>query len=605
MATGTPSSSPTGSRGGRPRVAVVGGGHNGLTAAAYLARAGVDVTVLERLPHTGGAAVSTSDFAGLDARLSRYSYLVSLLPEQIIRDLGLDVRLARRRYSSYTPVPRGFGATGDAPRGAGSARGGHGAAGRDRGGLLVDAGDEAATRASFASIGAAADADGFASFYDRTTRLAAALFPTLTDPLPTRAAAREAAGAASAWAEIVDAPIADAIEQAVQHDLVRGVIATDALIGTFAALDDPALEQNRCLLYHVIGGGTGDWDVPIGGMGRVSGGLERAAREAGATILTGVTVTAVTPDGEVTWQERAGSAVTGTAGVPTGTELTAQFDLVLSAVAPHVLAGLLDAGMAGSSGGSRGGAGRAGAQGAGAASGHGAGAADAARHGFDAARPEGAQVKVNMLLRRLPRLRDDVAPEAAFGGTFHINELYSQLGAAHAVASAGRLPDPLPCEIYCHSLTDPTILGDELRAAGAQTLTVFGLHVPDRLLTPESNERMRGELERAVLASLNSVLAEPIEPLLLEGTAGPALETKTTLDIEAALAMPGGNIFHGPLSWPWLDEAPGSPAEAWGVATAHERVLLAGSGARRGGAVSGIGGHNAAHAALELLAARL
>ncbi|WP_072314810.1 phytoene desaturase family protein [Agrococcus sp. Marseille-P2731] len=551
------SSRRTGSTGRPPRVAVIGGGHNGLTAAAYLARAGVEVTVLERLPHPGGAAVSTDGFAGLDARLSRYSYLVSLMPKQIIDDLGLDVRLARRRYSSYTPLPdallRGPAASGRRP------------------GLLIDAGDEAATRASFAAIGAASDADGFASFSDRTTRLAASLFPTLTRPLPTAAAAREAAGGASAWSEIVDAPISDAIERAVDHDLVRGVIATDALIGTFAALDDPGLEQNRCLLYHVIGGGTGDWDVPIGGMGRVSGGLEAAARAAGASIITGVTVTRVTPDGEVTWEERIGGLPLESAGLPTGTELTAQFDLVLSAVAPHVLARLL---------------------------GDEAPATE---------RPEGAQVKVNMLLRRLPRLRDDVSSEAAFGGTFHINEAYSQLGAAHASASGGGIPAPLPCEIYCHSLTDPTILGDELRASGAHTLTVFGLHVPDRLLTSENNERMRAELERAALASLDSVLAEPIEPLLLEGVggAGRAIETKTTRDIEEALAMPGGNIFHGPLSWPWLEAEPESPAAAWGVETAHPRVLLAGSGARRGGAVSGIGGHNAAHAALELLAERL
>ena len=89
---------------------VIGGGHNGLTAAAYLARAGRSVLVLERLDHVGGAAVSARAFPGVDARLSRYSYLVSLLPRQIIDDLGLDVRLVRRRYSSYTPVPGDAGA---------------------------------------------------------------------------------------------------------------------------------------------------------------------------------------------------------------------------------------------------------------------------------------------------------------------------------------------------------------------------------------------------------------------------------------------------------------------------------------------------------------
>ena len=104
------------------------------------------------------------------------------------------------------------------------------------------------------------------------------------------------------------------------------------------------------------------------------------------------------------------------------------------------------------------------------------------------------------------------------------------------------------------------------------------------------------------LASLDSVLAEPIADVLATDAAGrPCIEVKTTLDLEHALRMPGGNIFHGPLSWPWAeDDAPlATPAERWGVATAHPRILLCGSGAVRGGAVSGIGGHNAAMAVLE------
>jgi phytoene dehydrogenase-like protein len=83
----------------------------------------------------------------------------------------------------------------------------------------------------------------------------------------------------------------------------------------------------------------------------------------------------------------------------------------------------------------------------------------------------------------------------------------------------------------------------------------------------------------------------------------PCLETKTTADLADALAMPGGNIFHGPLSWPFAeDDAPlSTPAQRWGVDTGHDGVLLCGAGARRGGGVSGIGGHNAAMAVLESL----
>src|SRR3954453_7492635 len=88
-------------------VVVVGGGHNGLVAAAYLAREGLSVLVLERLDHVGGAAVSAEAFPGTGARLSRYSYLVSLMPESIVRDLDLDIELRSRATASYTPTVRG------------------------------------------------------------------------------------------------------------------------------------------------------------------------------------------------------------------------------------------------------------------------------------------------------------------------------------------------------------------------------------------------------------------------------------------------------------------------------------------------------------------
>ena len=212
-------------------------------------------------------------------------------------------------------------------------------------------------------------------------------------------------------------------------------------------------------------------------------------------------------------------------------------------------------------------------------------------------------MKVNLLLKRLPRLRDaSVDPAAAFGGTFHINETYTQLESAYAGAVRGVMPELIPCEIYCHSLTDPSILDGDLAATGAQTLTVFGLHTPDRWLSEENNDATRERLQKAVLASLNSVLAEPVEDLLLtDGEGRPCIETKTTLDLQHALNMPGGNIFHGPLSWPFAedDDPLATPAQRWGVSTRHERVLLCGSGARRGGAVSGLGGHNAAMAVLE------
>lgn len=504
---------------------IAGGGHNGLAAAAYLGRAGWSCLVLERRDHVGGAAVSERPFAGVEARLSRYAYLVSLLPRQIVDELGLRVRLARRSVSSYTPDPR-----------AGGARG-----------LLVG-GDEQRTRASFRRV--TGDDGAFAAwqrFHAGLENAAQRLFPTLTEPLRPRAEMRRIVADDAVWDALFEQPLGTGVARALADDLVRGVVLTDGLIGTFAAAGDASLRQNRCFLYHVIGGGSGRWDVPVGGMGAVSDALREAALAAGAELLTRAEVTAI-GEGEVRFRTAAGA------------EHAVGARRVLAGCAPAELDRLR---------------GRPPSE----------------------PRPEGAQLKVNLLLARLPRLRDaDVAPEQAFAGTLHVNETATQLQEAYALAAAGRIAPLAPCDVYCHTLSDRSILGPRLAASGAHTLTVFALHMPARLFAADG-ERAREEALRATLRSLDSVLAEPIEDCLLRDADGaPCIEARTPPDLERELRLPGGNIFHRDLRWPFAEQ-PGDVGR-WGVETDDPAILLCGAGARRGGGVSAIPGRNAAMAAL-------
>jgi phytoene dehydrogenase-like protein len=488
-------------------IVIAGGGHNGLVAAAYLARAGRKVLLLERNATLGGAAVSSSPWPGVDVRLSRYSYLVSLFPRKIAEDLGIDVPLVRRRVPAYTPV-------GD-------------------GGVL--------------GVPSSPLAEAVAAIAPR-------LFRSLTEPLRSADDLKALAGDDATWDALVARPLGEALRAAHgADDIGLGIVSTDALIGTFTTIDDPSLLANRCFLYHVIGGGTGDWDVPVGGMGALTTALADAAARAGADLRTGVQVTGV--DAQDDGVHVTVADADGTHVITAGT--------LLSNLAPAVLHEL------------RGG-----------------------REASDPGPPpEGSQLKVNLLLHRLPRLRDTaIDPADAFAGTFHVNESAAQLQAAYEQAAAGAIPDVVPCEIYCHSLSDPTILGPQLRADGAHTLTCFALHLPARLFR-EDPDRAREAALRATLASLDSVLAEPImNCVALDPDGRPCLEARSPVDLEADLALPGGHIFHRDLQWPFAER----PEEvgSWGVETDHPRVLVCGAGARRGGGVSGIPGHNAAMAIL-------
>ena len=503
---------------------IVGGGHNGLVAATYLAKAGKAVLLLEAHDELGGATTSVKPFPEYDARLSRYSYLVSLLPDQIVTDLGIHFKTLERSVASYTPYHRD---------------------GRDDG-LLVSSEWDEATASSFRRLtGSDKEGKAWREFYGEIAELAKRLAPSMLQPLKRAAELKSEMGLPEVWRNLMEIPIGEIIRSRFSDDLVRGVVLTDALIGTFVSADD--MQANRCFLYHLIGNGTGQWRVPQGGMGALVKELYRIA------TLQGV---------EIKLQSKVAALESGPAGVRIETESgeTCAAKDLLFAAAPQHLARL-----------------------------RGLAAPDSL---------EGSQLKINMLLSRLPRLKSGVDPRLAFAGTFHANESFTQFGTAYTRARGGEMPRPLPLELYCHTLTDPTILSAELIEKGFQTLTLFGLHTPAKLFDADPDRAKALAKERA-LASLNQYLLDPIESVLAPCRDGSlAIEVKSPLDLEKDISLPRGNIFHRDLDFPFLDDARGDDQQLWGAETDDPHIYLAGAGARRGGGVSGIAGHNAAMALL-------
>ena len=501
---------------------IIGSGHNGLVAACYLALSGKKVIILEKNDYIGGATTSIEAFKGVDARLSRYSYLVSLLPDQIIRDLSLNFTTISRTVSSYTPY---FDDEGDK-------------------GLLINRNFDQETKESLSLLtGNDEESLAWQNFYSSVLEFAQVVAPTMLQPLPTESEIQELVDPLT-WIELVENTLGQTLHDNFFDDLVKGVVLTDGLIGTFTGANDHA--ANKCFLYHLIGNGTGEWKVPQGGMGALVAELVRRCHELGVEIKTNV---------EVTSLQEEGSSI-----LVTTQDQVLRAKIALANCSPQVLEKI---------------------------------------SGIPAPTlRDGSQLKINMVLQKLPELKSGIDPRVAFAGTFHINESYFQLERAFEEARSGKIPTEIPSEMYCHTLTDPSILSPELNARGFHTLTLFALHTPASLFDRD-HDAVKEEVVKRILSGLNDYLVRPIsEYLALDEDGAPCIEAKTPQEIEQAIGLPRGNIFHGDLQFPW--KVNGDPRK-WGVETNSQRILIAGSGAVRGGGVSGIAGHNAAMAALETL----
>lgn len=191
-------------------VIIAGAGHNGLVAANYLAKAGKKVLILEAQEQIGGATQSVKAFEDYEARLSRYSYLIALLPDKIISDLGLSFKNLSRKVSSFTPYQEG--------------------------GLLISRQWDQQTAESFNKLpGGEKEAKAWQEFYSEIEKFAKRIAPSMLEPLRSSADLNTQIAMPQIWDQLIQNPIGHVITEKFKNDLVRGVVLTDALIGTLSS----------------------------------------------------------------------------------------------------------------------------------------------------------------------------------------------------------------------------------------------------------------------------------------------------------------------------------------------------------------------------------
>jgi phytoene dehydrogenase-like protein len=520
---------------------VIGGGHNGLTAAAYLARAGLKTLLLERRELVGGACVTEEIWPGF--RVSRAAYVAGLLRPALLRELRLPargLRLLARNPSSFTPIPG------------------------ERGLLLGP--DREACRAELRQF-SHRDADRFGEYEDMLDRAAAVIEPLLDVPPPDPARLhlrdispllRLLRGAISLRRDLprvfalLLGPARATLESWFESEPLRATLATDAIIGAWASPSTPG--TGYVLFHHVMGethGNRGVWAYVEGGMGKLSELLADAAREAGAEIRTEVSVASVNVDGGaargVTLED---GAVIEARMVLSGADPHRTFvDLIApEQLPPELLQGIQT---------------------------------------LDFRSPV---AKINLALDRLPRFvgrsGSGAGPEHA--GTIHIGaSSLDDLDRSFEAACRGAIPERPMVE-----LTLPSALDRSLAPEGKHLGSMFVQHVPYQLVG-SSWDVDRDRLADRVFELVDEVAPGFSESVLHREVLGPP-------DFERIFGLRGGNIFHGAMSLDRLGFMRPLPGCAR-YQTPIRNLYLCGAGTHPGGGVMGACGRNAAREALRKL----
>jgi phytoene dehydrogenase-like protein len=516
-------------------VVIVGGGHNGLTAAAYLARAGRKVLVLERRHVVGGAAVTEEVFPGF--RFSVCSYVVSLLRPEIIRDLDLGRHGLQLLPldGTFTPLPNDD--------------------------YLWRTDDHEFTRGELARH-STRDAGRYDDFNETMARIAQFVKPILemTPPDPGRPGVRGAiqlAGLARRYMQLTAADqsrliqmmtvsVVDFLTQWFETDALIATMAASGTIGTFLGVRSPGTAY--VLLHHYMGEINGvfrSWGLARGGTGAVSSALAAAAMEAGAEIRTNATVARIRVTGN-----RAD-------GVVLESGETIDTPLVASSADPHVtFLRLLDP----------------------------ATLPDDFVASVRNFRFRGASAKVNLALNGLPQFTSKPDGDAHLRGAISISPSVDYMERAYDEAKYGGFSRRPYMDIVIPSLTDPTVA-----PAGTHVMSCFVQYAPYHLATGTWDEQ-REALGDTVIETL-AEYAPNVRDIVLHR------QVITPLDLEREWSLTEGNIFQGELSPDQLFFM--RPVPGWAqYRTPVKGLYLCGAATHPGGGIMGAPGRNAARTIL-------
>jgi phytoene dehydrogenase-like protein len=515
---------------------VVGGGHNGLVTAAYLARAGERVLVLEAKDRVGGACTTEETWPGF--RVSTAAYVVSLFRPEIVRDLDLARRgyaVLKRDPSSFTPFPDGR--------------------------FLLMGPDPELNQREVAKF-SARDADRLAGYEAMLEHVARVIEPTLLETPPDPFSRRPSdllrlarLGArflrlgpkdGPAAVEILTGAARPMLDRWFESDEVKATLATDAIIGAWASPSTPGTAY--VLFHHVMGevdGARGVWGYVRGGMGALSEAIASAARGSGAEIRTGARVSqivvrrgaahgVVLEDGTELFARRIASGVDATT------------TLLRLVGAEHLPPDVVEA---------------------------------AGRIDYTS-----GSLKINVALAALPSFRawptEGAAPGPQHRGTIHVAPSLDYLERAFDDARAG-LPSRAPV-LEC---TIPSAVDPSVAPPGRHLMSMFVQYAPYRLAEGS------WETERERFADRCFDLLEELAPGFRSSVI--AREVLAPPDLERRFGLPGGNIFQGAMTLSQLFSMRPLPGYA-DYRTPIENLYLCGAATHPGGGVMGACGHNAA-----------